>query len=261
MEDEIRTPADNEYHDDEPYYDDEPWYITLKDAVCGALVLGGVAVGAVYVLVEPWAERVFLGALGLAVLALLHGLRLLSAIRDSIGVIVLMAAVFAFGQVAVQERFQEPFIFWPIAISAWAVIYNHDLAQWVRTQWKARKSASTAGAGRARERRSITPVVSWSRQEAEVRLESREHARRVGLDLEDVNGLFAATAARARELRREYDETDERRRFAAGEIDIDDMQRLADQLGQELEERRRRRRAQRRARYLRRILSSMPRVR
>lgn len=54
-------------------------------------------------------------------------------------------------------------------------------------------------------------------------------------------GLIAAIAARAREVGREYDEADERQRLAAGEIDVDDMQRLADELGEEVHERRLRR--------------------
>lgn len=56
-----------------------------------------------------------------------------------------------------------------------------------------------------------------------------------------IEGLIGAIAARAREVGREYDETDERQRLAKGEIDVDDMQRLADKLGEEVQERRLRR--------------------
>ena len=56
-----------------------------------------------------------------------------------------------------------------------------------------------------------------------------------------IEGLIGAIAARARELDREYDEADERQRLAKGEINVDDMQRLADELGEEVRERRLRR--------------------
>lgn len=54
-------------------------------------------------------------------------------------------------------------------------------------------------------------------------------------------GLFAAIAARAREAGHDYDERDERRRLAEGEIDVDALQRLADRLLEEVHERRLRR--------------------
>ncbi|MCY3763043.1 MAG: hypothetical protein OXH50_17495 [Gemmatimonadetes bacterium] len=56
-----------------------------------------------------------------------------------------------------------------------------------------------------------------------------------------IEGLFAAIAARAREAGRDYDEADERRRLAEGEIDVDRLQALADKLGDEIRERRLRR--------------------
>ena len=55
-------------------------------------------------------------------------------------------------------------------------------------------------------------------------------------------GLFAAIAARARELGMEYDEADERRRLKAEEIGVDELQALADRLADEIQERRRGRR-------------------
>ncbi len=59
---------------------------------------------------------------------------------------------------------------------------------------------------------------------------------------ERTEGLFAATAARARKLGLAYDEADERRRLAAGEIGVGELQALADSLGDELRGRRGRRR-------------------
>jgi len=56
-----------------------------------------------------------------------------------------------------------------------------------------------------------------------------------------IEGLFAAIAARAREAGHDYDERDERRRLAEGEIDVDALQRLADRLLEEVRERRLRR--------------------
>ena len=57
-----------------------------------------------------------------------------------------------------------------------------------------------------------------------------------------VEGLIAAIAARARRLGMKYDEADERRRLAAGGIGLDELQALADRLGDELGDRLRRRR-------------------
>ena len=53
-----------------------------------------------------------------------------------------------------------------------------------------------------------------------------------------IEGLFAAIAARARELGMEYDEVDERRRLKAGEIGVDELQALADKLADEIQQRR-----------------------
>ena len=56
-----------------------------------------------------------------------------------------------------------------------------------------------------------------------------------------IDGLISAIAVRARKLdKTPYDERDERRRLAAGEIDVDDLQRLADDLQEQLVDRRRR---------------------
>ena len=49
-----------------------------------------------------------------------------------------------------------------------------------------------------------------------------------------IEGLFGAIASRARKLRKDYDEADERNRLAGGEIGVDDLQRLADKLADEL---------------------------
>lgn len=56
-----------------------------------------------------------------------------------------------------------------------------------------------------------------------------------------IEGLFAAIAPRAREAGYTYDEADERRRLAAGEIDVDDLQHQADRLLEEVREKRLRR--------------------
>ena len=57
-----------------------------------------------------------------------------------------------------------------------------------------------------------------------------------------IEGLIGACAARARTLGRRYDEAEDRERLTAGEIDVDDLQRLADELQQEINERQYRRR-------------------
>lgn len=56
-----------------------------------------------------------------------------------------------------------------------------------------------------------------------------------------IEGLFAAIAPRAREAGYTYDEADERRRLREGEIDVDDLQRQADRLADEVHEKRMRR--------------------
>ena len=59
---------------------------------------------------------------------------------------------------------------------------------------------------------------------------------------ERIEGLFAAIAARARALHKDYDEADERHRLAVGEIGVDELQALADNLADEIRDRRRGRR-------------------
>lgn len=59
---------------------------------------------------------------------------------------------------------------------------------------------------------------------------------------ERIEGLFAAIAARARALHKDYDEADERHRLAAGQIGVDELQALADNLADEIRDRRRGRR-------------------
>lgn len=56
-----------------------------------------------------------------------------------------------------------------------------------------------------------------------------------------IEGLFAAIAPRAREAGYAYDEPDERRRLAAGEIGVEDLQRQADRLLEDVREKRLRR--------------------
>ena len=59
---------------------------------------------------------------------------------------------------------------------------------------------------------------------------------------ERIEGLFAAIAARARQLGMEYDEADERRRLKVGEIGVEELQAHADRLADEIRGRRRGRR-------------------
>ena len=56
---------------------------------------------------------------------------------------------------------------------------------------------------------------------------------------ERIEGLIAAVAARARKLGMLYDESDERRRLAAGEIGVAELQTLADKLGERIRVRQR----------------------
>ena len=73
------------------------------------------------------------------------------------------------------------------------------------------------------------------------RRQQQQQRKQERLD-ERVEGLFAAIAARARELGMEYDEADERRRLKAEEIGVDELQALADRLADEIQQRRRGRR-------------------
>jgi len=56
---------------------------------------------------------------------------------------------------------------------------------------------------------------------------------------ERIEGLIAAIATRARKLGMLYDENDERRRLAAGEIGVAELQTLADKLGERIRDRQR----------------------
>ena len=58
---------------------------------------------------------------------------------------------------------------------------------------------------------------------------------------ERVEGLIGAIAVRARELGLDFNESDERQRLAAGEIDVDSLQEHANRLADEIRERRLRR--------------------
>ncbi|MCY4373546.1 MAG: hypothetical protein OXC31_07185 [Spirochaetaceae bacterium] len=69
------------------------------------------------------------------------------------------------------------------------------------------------------------------------RQQQQQQRKQERLD-ERVEGLFAAIAARARELGMVYDEADERRRLKAGEIGVDELQALADKLADEIQQRR-----------------------
>lgn len=75
-------------------------------------------------------------ALSIAAAFVLQALRVVSALHRALPVLLLMAAVFIFGQVAVRESWQEPFVFWPIVISAWMVVAKHDLSRWLLERWR-----------------------------------------------------------------------------------------------------------------------------
>ena len=117
---------------------EKPWYRKVWEQLL-APVLGMfvVAVVAGVVLVEPWSFWVAGGALLIAVGFVLQALRVLSALRRALPVLLLMAAVFIFGQVAVRESWREPFVFWPIVVSVWMVVAEHDLSRWVLKRWRA----------------------------------------------------------------------------------------------------------------------------
>ncbi len=124
--------------------EEETWYGRLRDTLFTVVFLGAVAFGAVSTLVEPWSTYVVQAAFWLALLLLLHGVRLLSAIRRSFPIVIGSGLLFLFGQVAVHERFQEPFVFWPVVIAVGAVLYQHDLCRWIREKWAARRRPLTA---------------------------------------------------------------------------------------------------------------------
>ena len=92
-----------------------------------------------------------------------------------------------------------------------------DLLGLVRTVGKERTSTAAAAVLPA----AVSPLEDSQQQQRERRIE----------------GLIGACAARARTLDKRYDEADERQRLAAGEIDVDDLQRLADELQQKIDER------------------------
>ncbi len=127
-----------------PGEEEATWYGRLRDTLFTVVFLGAVAFGAVSTLVEPWSTYVVQAAFWLALLALLHGVRLLSAIRRSFPIVIGSGLLFLFGQVAVHERFQEPFVFWPVVIAVGAVLYQHDLCRWIREEWAARRRPLTA---------------------------------------------------------------------------------------------------------------------
>ena len=72
-----------------------------------------------------------------------------------------------------------------------------------------------------------SPARATDRQQ-----EQQQHRSQIRLE-----GLLGAIASRARQLGHDFDETDERRRIANGEIDVAALQALADDLDAELAER------------------------
>ena len=69
----------------------------------------------------------------------------------------------------------------------------------------------------------------------------RQQQQQQDRDQVRIEGLFGAIAARCRELGHDYDEQDERRRLREGEIDVDRLQRHADELATEVRKKRLRR--------------------
>ena len=65
----------------------------------------------------------------------------------------------------------------------------------------------------------------------------RQHEQQQQRDQARLEGLLGAVASRARQLGHDFDEADERRRFAKGEIDVAALQALADDLEAELADR------------------------
>ena len=114
---------------------DDAWD-KLWAALAGIIFLAAIAYGAVWILVEPSSTWVVQGAFWLALLLLLYGLGLLSALRRAFPLVLPMGLIFFFGQVAVQERFQAPFVIGPIGLSLFALIHEHDLARWARRKWR-----------------------------------------------------------------------------------------------------------------------------
>ena len=87
--------------------------------------------------------------------------------------------------------------------------------------------------GLVRQESCTTAVQPYRARVTEQRQQQQQQDRRERRS----DGLFAAIAARSRKLRYDYNEADERRRLAAGEIDVDDLQRRADELQQAIVER------------------------
>ena len=80
----------------------------------------------------------------------------------------------------------------------------------------------------------VSPLEDSQQQQRKQRIKAR---------LEDrIEALIGICAVRARTLDKRYDEADDRQRLAAGAIDVDDLQRLADELQQEIDGREYRRR-------------------
>ena len=97
-----------------------------------------------------------------------------------------------------------------------------------------REVISTANTAAAAVLPTAVPKSDTGQQQQQRKIERRNKER--------IEGLIGACAVRARILGRRYDEAEDRERLTAGEIDVDDLQRLADELQQEIDERQCRRR-------------------
>ena len=105
-----------------------------------------------------------------------------------------------------------------------------DLLGLVRTVGKERTSIAAAA---------VLPMGVPKSDTGQQQQQQRKIGRR---NEERIEGLIAACAAKARNLGRRYDEADERQRLAAGEIDVEKLQKLAYDLQDQLDQRHDRRR-------------------
>ena len=88
----------------------------------------------------------------------------------------------------------------------------------------------------SKERRSLKGNLSDSNAAAAVVPDDRQQQQQRRINVR-VEGLIGACAVRARKLKRPIDEALERKRLAAGEIDVEDIQRMADELQDAIDER------------------------
>ena len=103
---------------------------------------------------------------------------------------------------------------------------------------QARPHLPGKGSGKRRTVAAAAGTQGTPRASAADRRRRQQQQRR---EEDRIEGLFAAIAPRAREAGHLYDEADERQRLARGEITVEDLQRQADELLEEVREHRLRR--------------------